>query len=52
MGTEGHADPIRAGDTVDIEITGIGTLSNPVVAGTSAGSVSAGAGGGTAQRLA
>ena len=33
MGTEGHADPIRAGDTVDIEITGIGTLSNPVVAG-------------------
>ena len=34
MGTEGHADPIRAGDTVDIEITGIGTLSNPVVAGT------------------
>ena len=32
MGTEGHADPIRAGDTVDIEITGIGTLSNPVVA--------------------
>ena len=33
MGTEGHADPIRAGDTVDVEITGIGTLSNPVVAG-------------------
>ena len=33
MGTEGHADPIKAGDTVDIEITGIGTLSNPVVAG-------------------
>ena len=32
MGTEGHADPIKAGDTVDIEITGIGTLSNPVVA--------------------
>ena len=32
MGTEGHADPLRAGDTVDIEITGIGTLSNPVVA--------------------
>ena len=32
MGTEGHADPIEAGDTVDIEITGIGTLSNPVVA--------------------
>ena len=34
MGTEGHADPIDAGDTVDIEITGIGTLSNPVIAGT------------------
>ena len=34
MGTEGHADPIAAGDTVDIEITGIGTLSNPVIAGT------------------
>ena len=34
MGTEGHADPIRPGDTVDIDITGIGTLSNPVVAGT------------------
>ena len=33
MGTEGHADPIKAGDTVDIEITGIGTLSNPVVDG-------------------
>jgi hypothetical protein len=28
-----RADPIGAGDTVDIEITGIGTLSNPVVAG-------------------
>ena len=37
MGTEGHADPIGAGDTVDIEITGIGTLSNPVIAGTGAG---------------
>ena len=37
MGTEGHADPIAAGDTVDIEITGIGTLSNPVIAGTGAG---------------
>ena len=35
MGTEGHADPIVAGDTVDIDITGIGTLSNPVVAGRS-----------------
>ena len=37
MGTEGHADPIGAGDTVYIEITGIGTLSNPVIAGTGAG---------------
>ena len=37
MGTEGHADPIKAGDTVDIEITGIGTLSNPVVAEASGG---------------
>ena len=35
MGTEGHADPIKAEDTVDIEITGIGTLSNPVVAAAS-----------------
>ena len=33
---EGHADPIRPGDIVDVEITGIGTLSNPVVAGTDA----------------
>ena len=38
MGTEGHADPIEAGDTVDVEITGIGTLSNPVVAGARGGS--------------
>ena len=44
MGTEGHADPIRAGDTVDVEITGIGTLSNPVVAGAS-GDVPEGPGG-------
>ena len=36
MGTEGHADPIEAGDTMDIEITGIETLSNPVVAGAGA----------------
>ena len=35
MGTEGHADPIEPGDIVDIEITGIGTLSNPVVGGAS-----------------
>ena len=49
MGTEGHADPIKAGDTVDIEIIGIGTLSNPVVAGASGDSGLAGSGGGTAQ---
>ena len=48
MGKE-HADPIMAGDTVDIEITGIGTLSNPVVAGASGDSGLAGSGGGTAQ---
>ncbi len=34
MGTEGHAEPLRAGDVVEVEITGIGTLRNPVVAGT------------------
>ena len=39
MGTEGHADPIRAGDTVDIEITGIGTLSNPVIAASPGGGI-------------
>ena len=31
MGTEGAPGDIKHGDTVDIEITGIGTLSNPVV---------------------
>lgn len=31
MGTEGHAEPIAAGDVVEVEITGIGTLRNPVV---------------------
>ncbi|PPQ33686.1 fumarylacetoacetate hydrolase family protein [Rhodopila globiformis] len=31
MGTEGATANIRHGDRVDIEITGIGTLSNPVV---------------------
>ena len=40
MGTEGHADPIKAGDTVDIEISGIGTLSNPVVAVSGEGTAS------------
>jgi 2-keto-4-pentenoate hydratase/2-oxohepta-3-ene-1,7-dioic acid hydratase in catechol pathway len=31
MGTEGAPENIKHGDTVDIDITGIGTLSNPVV---------------------
>jgi len=31
MGTEGAPENIKHGDTVEIEITGIGTLSNPVV---------------------
>ncbi len=32
MGTEGHAEPIGPGDVVEVEITGIGTLRNPVQA--------------------
>lgn len=31
MGTEGMTQNIKHGDTVDIEITGIGTLTNPVI---------------------
>ena len=31
MGTEGTAENLKHGDTVEVEITGIGTLSNPVV---------------------
>ena len=31
MGTEGAFENVKHGDAVDIEITGIGTLSNPVV---------------------
>ena len=31
MGTEGAPENVKHGDTVEIEITGIGTLSNPVV---------------------
>ena len=31
MGTEGAPENLKHGDTVEIEITGIGTLSNPVV---------------------
>ncbi|MGB2201741.1 MAG: fumarylacetoacetate hydrolase family protein [Pseudooceanicola atlanticus] len=32
MGTDGHAPNLRPGDRVEVEITGIGTLSNPVMA--------------------
>jgi 2-keto-4-pentenoate hydratase/2-oxohepta-3-ene-1,7-dioic acid hydratase in catechol pathway len=31
MGTEGHTENMKHGDTIDVEITGIGTLSNGVV---------------------
>jgi 2-keto-4-pentenoate hydratase/2-oxohepta-3-ene-1,7-dioic acid hydratase in catechol pathway len=31
MGTDGQSPDLQAGDTVDVEITGIGTLSNPFV---------------------
>ena len=31
MGTDGATDNMKAGDTVDVEITGIGTLSNPLI---------------------
>jgi len=31
MGTEGAAENLKAGDTVEIEITGIGVLRNPVI---------------------
>ena len=34
MGTEGKSPPLRPGDRVEIEITGIGTLANPVAAET------------------
>ena len=30
MGTEGKAPALRPGDRVDIEISGLGVLSNPV----------------------
>jgi 2-keto-4-pentenoate hydratase/2-oxohepta-3-ene-1,7-dioic acid hydratase in catechol pathway len=29
MGTDGHSPNLKSGDVVDVEITGIGTLSNP-----------------------
>ena len=32
MGTDGATQNMKPGDVVDIEITGIGVLSNPVVA--------------------
>ena len=32
MGTEGHAENMKPGDVCEIEISGIGVLSNPVVA--------------------
>jgi len=32
MGTDGLPQNMKPGDTVDIEITGIGVLGNPVVA--------------------
>ena len=31
MGTDGATENIKAGDTVDVHISGIGTLSNPVI---------------------
>ena len=34
MGTDGTSPDLKAGDTVEVEITGIGTLRNPFVAGT------------------
>ena len=35
MGTEGETADMRHGDIVEVEITGIGTLRNPVVRATS-----------------
>lgn len=32
MGTDGHSPNLKGGDVVDVEITGIGTLTNPFVA--------------------
>jgi len=32
MGTEGDAENMKPGDVCEIEISGIGVLSNPVVA--------------------
>jgi 2-keto-4-pentenoate hydratase/2-oxohepta-3-ene-1,7-dioic acid hydratase in catechol pathway len=35
MGTEGHAEQMKPGDVVEVEITGIGVLRNPVLAAAS-----------------
>ena len=32
MGTDGATQNMTVGDTVDVEISGIGTLSNPIIA--------------------
>jgi 2-keto-4-pentenoate hydratase/2-oxohepta-3-ene-1,7-dioic acid hydratase in catechol pathway len=32
MGTEGHAKQMKVGDVVEVEISGIGVLSNPIIA--------------------
>jgi len=32
MGTDGTSPDLKAGDVVEVEITGIGTLRNPFVA--------------------
>ena len=32
MGTEGHPREMQAGDVVEVEITGLGVLRNPVIA--------------------
>ena len=33
MGTEGHSKNLQPGDTCEVEITGIGTLRNPIIMG-------------------
>lgn len=37
MGTDGHSPDLKAGDIVEVEISGIGTLRNPFVAESTAG---------------
>ena len=36
MGTDGASPDLKPGDTVEVEVTGVGTLSNPFVAGEAA----------------